>query len=89
MEEKDGDLTQVVPPTELDETQCDTIFQYFMRRLASHRNSTNRFAENEAALSSLPESTRHKERFQEAIDHWAQELLKNAWTACQCPRGGE
>ncbi|KAK7693545.1 hypothetical protein QCA50_003114 [Cerrena zonata] len=89
MIEKTNDLTQVIPPKELDATQLDTVFQYFMRRLASHRNSTTRYAENEAALSSSSGSTRQKERFLEAIDHWAQELLKNAWAACRCPMSDE
>lgn len=89
MADKNKDLAQLVPPKELDEAQRDAVFQFFMRRLASHRNSSNRFSETEAALFSLPRSLVQKERFQEAIDRWAQELLQNAWAACQCPGSGK
>ena len=47
-----GDLTKVTPPTELTEPELDAFFQYFMRKLASHRNNAEMYAMNELVSSS-------------------------------------
>ncbi|CAL1704744.1 unnamed protein product [Somion occarium] len=85
MKHQKSDLTKIVPPKELDETARSTIFLYFMRRLASHRNSAELYAYNEYGFSMSADGAKARDAFVIELDHWAQELLKNAWNACQEP----
>ncbi|KAI0341665.1 DUF726-domain-containing protein [Trametopsis cervina] len=90
-DESEGDLTKVIPPTELHEPELQSFFQYFLRRIASHRNKAEMFAQNEHALSSARdlESQRIQEAQSAELNNWAQALLENAWAACQEPGGGK
>lgn len=79
-----SDLSKLTPPV-LDEGERSAFFQHFFRRLAAFRNASDLYAETESVLSPLPEeeSQRNRDAFKEELNVWAQELLKNAWVACQ------
>jgi hypothetical protein len=85
-----SDLAQLTPPI-LDHAKREAFFQYFYHQLAVHRNTTELYASTEYILSPLPEKERSQTRhqFSHELNRWAQELLKNAWIACQEPGGGD
>jgi hypothetical protein len=83
-----GDLLKISPPKELSDDERNTVFQHFFRRLAQHRNSFEIYALAEAGYAEVDTSGTQKAVSKE-LDHWAQELLNNAWAACQEPGGGE
>ena len=90
MSERPGDLAQVIPPTDLPESERRAIFLHVLRRLASHRNTAELYAATEYALSSRPDEERDATRDAHIteITCWAQELLGHTWAACQEPGGG-
>lgn len=83
-----GDLLNITPPKELTEDERDTVFQHLFRRLAHHRNTFEIYALAECGYAEDSGQGTQKDVVKE-LDHWSQELLKNAWTACQAPGGGE
>lgn len=82
-----GDLLNITPPKELTDEQRDTVFQHLFRRLAHHRNTFEIYALAESGYAELNGSDKQKAVVKD-LDHWSQGLLKNAWTACQAPEGG-
>ncbi|KAH8107071.1 DUF726-domain-containing protein [Cristinia sonorae] len=83
MSEVKSDLTKVTPPQELDDGAKLAILQHLSRRLASHRNKMALYAQTEFTLSSNPDKNKSLDALVGEVDNWAQELLQNAWTACQ------
>lgn len=81
-DEPKAELTKVIPPEGLDESQRLAAFNHFFRRLASHRDAFELYALADVSLFQSAEQT-------SIIDKWAQELLRNAWAACQEPGGGK
>lgn len=86
----ESDLTHLTPP-KLNDLERHVFFQHFYHRLAAHRNTAELYAHAEYILSSLPEEQRFQIRcqFNQEQNRWAQELLENAWVACQEPGGGK
>jgi hypothetical protein len=84
-----SNLTDLTPP-KLDHPERQAFFKHFYHRLAAHRNTAELYAHTEYILSSLPEEQKFQARYQfnQELNRWAQELLKNAWIACQEPGGG-
>ncbi|KAJ7774967.1 DUF726-domain-containing protein [Mycena metata] len=81
-----ADLTQLVPPKDLSETDKETVFSYFFCRLASFRNTAELYSSLEHDLSS--QKTARKEQFDREIQDWAQKLLEQTWIVCGEPGGG-
>ncbi|KAG1756608.1 DUF726-domain-containing protein [Suillus paluster] len=80
-----------VASTDLSESEQETVFLHFFRRLAAYRNTIELYALTEAAL--LQPSGRFNDsrtlEFSQALNTWGQSILKNAWVVCQEPGGGE
>ncbi|EKM55446.1 uncharacterized protein PHACADRAFT_143785 [Phanerochaete carnosa HHB-10118-sp] len=91
MSQKHGDLTTVIPPTDLQAPQQRAIFEHVFRRLASHRNKAEIYATNECFLSARDRDVMEtiREAHVTELNRWAQELLVHTWTACQEPGGGQ
>ena len=90
MADKYGDFTQTTPPADFPESARWAIFEHIFRRLASHRNKAQLYAETEYILSSRPEQEKIdiRDMHVSEINRWAQELLSHTWAACQEPGGG-
>ncbi|KAJ6547689.1 DUF726-domain-containing protein [Mycena capillaripes] len=84
-----ADLTQLVPPKDLSDTDKQTVFRHFFCRLASFRNAAGLYSSLEHDLSSLkPEAkTARKEKFDQEVQLWAQKLLEQTWIVCGEPGG--
>jgi hypothetical protein len=74
-------LADIAPPSELNKSDKAAIFQHFRRHIARYRNTVELYATAEASESSTA--------FLNEIDTWANDLLKNAWTACNESGKGE
>ena len=83
-----GDLLNITPPKELTEQERDAVFQHLFRRLAHHRNTFEIYALAESGYAEL-NGTNTPKGVVKHLDRWSQDLLNNAWTACQEPGGGE
>jgi len=83
MSEDKSDLSKVTPPQDLDDAARLTILQHLTRKLASHRNTAELYARTESALSSNKQADQVVDAYVRDIEKWAQDLLRNAWTACQ------
>ncbi|KAJ7109499.1 DUF726-domain-containing protein [Mycena epipterygia] len=85
-----ADLTQLVPPKDLSESDRDTVFNHFFCRLASFRNTSGLYSNLEHNLSSLKPQLKDSQRdaFDQEIQRWAQKLLEQTWIVCGEP-GGE
>ncbi|KIJ69262.1 hypothetical protein HYDPIDRAFT_172701 [Hydnomerulius pinastri MD-312] len=81
------DLAKVTPPKDLSDAERETVFLHLCRRLASYRNTAALYAEIEnTTLQAFGNDTdSFKDEFIEALNQWGQELLRNAWLACQEP----
>ncbi|KAJ7271900.1 DUF726-domain-containing protein [Mycena haematopus] len=86
-----ADLTQLVPPKDLSDTDKQTVFNHFVCRLASFRNTAGLYSSLEHDLSSLrPQvKTVRKQRFDREIQIWAQKLLEQTWLVCGEPGGAK
>ncbi|KAH7929748.1 DUF726-domain-containing protein [Leucogyrophana mollusca] len=80
-------LAKVTPPKELSDQDRETVFQHFFHRLAAYRNTSELYALAEYNLSQQTEHNKSRSRdvFCDALNRWAQDLLQNAWVACQEP----
>ncbi|KAJ7172352.1 DUF726-domain-containing protein [Mycena filopes] len=85
-----ADLTQLVPPKDLSETDKSSVFNHFFCRLASFRNTTELYSSLEHQLSTLKPQvkTARKAQFDREIQDWAQKLLEQTWIVCGEPGGG-
>ncbi|KAJ7685314.1 DUF726-domain-containing protein [Mycena polygramma] len=83
------DLTQLIPPKDLDQQVKDTVFAHFFCRLASFRNTAELYSSLEHNLSPLksPAKTSRKEKFDYEVQLWAQKLLEQTWIVCGEPGG--
>ncbi|RDX56805.1 DUF726-domain-containing protein [Lentinus brumalis] len=59
------------------------------QRLAGFRNTAELYASAEANAANSKRANEVKDEFVQALDHWAQETLKNIWLACRESGGGE
>ncbi|KAJ7097860.1 DUF726-domain-containing protein [Mycena belliarum] len=80
-----ADLTQLVPPKDLSEEIRETVFQHFLCRLASFRNTTLLYSSLEHESSSC--SPQRQDEFDQEINTWAQKLLEQTWIVCGEPGG--
>jgi hypothetical protein len=87
-EKESADLNTVVPPAELSDLERLTIFQHFFRRLAAHRNQFELYALAETGYIQQEGRTGPQKAVLKELDHWAQQLLKDAFVACHEPGGG-
>ncbi|KAF8212107.1 hypothetical protein K438DRAFT_1902933 [Mycena galopus ATCC 62051] len=80
-----ADLTQLVPPKDLSATVKQTVFDHFICRLASFRNTAGLYLTLENDLSSLKPQAKasRKEQFDREIQTWAQNLLEQTWRYVQ------
>jgi hypothetical protein len=80
----------LVSPEDLTQEEKATIFQHFIFRLGSFRNTAQRYAGSEWAMSTLSdaEKTERREQFERGINDWAQTLLEKAWIVCQKSESG-
>ncbi|CAK5277654.1 unnamed protein product [Mycena citricolor] len=86
-----ADLTQLVPPKDLDDSIKETVFRHIFCRLASFRNTALLHSELEQNLTELDAKVKsqRKDDFDREIQNWAQNLVENAWMACGEIGGGE
>ncbi|KIK57694.1 hypothetical protein GYMLUDRAFT_45861 [Collybiopsis luxurians FD-317 M1] len=84
-------LEKIAPPTDLTDSDQDTLFQYIFRRLAAYRNSAQLHALAEYNLSTLHVERREKRKneFSRIINEWAQELVEKSYMVCGQPDGDE
>lgn len=86
-----ADLTQIIPPTNLEQSVRDDLFESYYRKLARFRNDRLRFSEVE---ESLKNSKKEKEpidaepEFGEELDTWSNGILKSVWSILDL-QGGE
>jgi hypothetical protein len=77
----------IVPPTDLSEVDRYTVFQHFFRRLAAHRNQFELYALAETGYVQQEGGTGPQKAVEQELDHWAQQLLNDAWAAFHEPGG--
>ncbi|KAJ3905025.1 DUF726-domain-containing protein [Lentinula edodes] len=84
-------LEKIAPPTDLTDSDQNTLFQYLYRRLAAYRNAAELHALAEYQLSALPEENKQKikHQFSQTLNEWAQELVDKAYMVCGQPDGDE
>ncbi|KAJ4475248.1 DUF726-domain-containing protein [Lentinula edodes] len=84
-------LEKIAPPTDLTDSDQNTLFQYLYRRLAAYRNAAELHALAEYQLSALPEENKQKikDEFSQTLNEWAQELVDKAYMVCGQPDGDE
>ncbi|KAG0706000.1 DUF726-domain-containing protein [Suillus ampliporus] len=76
-------LSRVVS-TDLSESERETVFLHFFRRLAAYRNTIELYALTEAALlqpGSCFDDSRTLE-FSQGLNTWGQSILNHAWIEC-------
>lgn len=85
-----ADLTQLVPPNDLSNTDRQAIFSHFFCSLAAFRNTAFLHADQEHALSPLPTGYKFalRDQAKEQVQTWAQKLLEQAYIVCGEPSGG-
>ncbi|THH27248.1 hypothetical protein EUX98_g6935 [Antrodiella citrinella] len=74
---------ELIREQNLDDAARLTILQHLTRRLASHRNTAELYARTEFAFSSNKNAGQIMDACVRDIEKWAQDLLHNAWVACQ------
>lgn len=84
-----SDLIKLTSPP-LSERKRRAFFQHFLLRLTAFRNISELYANTESLLSSSSEkeSRQVRDAYNHEVTVWAQELLNNAWVACQEPLEG-
>ncbi|KAF8531467.1 DUF726-domain-containing protein [Gautieria morchelliformis] len=81
-----ADITKLVPSRrDLSEVERLTVFEYFQRRLADHRNLATLYADQDHTHSNSPQKDSQREEFVKEINTWGSALLKQAWAACDEP----
>lgn len=81
-----ANILKITPPRELTDVERLTIFEYFFRRLADHRNLALIYADSDRRQSNLAQRDQRRDEFAREINNWAIALLRNAWAACDKPR---
>jgi hypothetical protein len=85
-----ADITKIAPlRRDLTDVERLTVFEYFYRRLADHRNLAMIYADLDHTHSNSSQKDKQKDEFMSEIDTWANALLKHAWVACDEPGAGE
>ncbi|KAF8587400.1 DUF726-domain-containing protein [Ramaria rubella] len=82
-------IQKVVFSQELSDVERSTIFKYFYRRLADHRNLAAVYANSEHKYSKSSQKDKQINEFTREVYQWTDDLLKQAWVACDCPGGSE
>ncbi|KAH8827073.1 DUF726-domain-containing protein [Flagelloscypha sp. PMI_526] len=88
-----ADISNFVPPKDLDQQKLDNVFDHLYHRLAAFRNEAQLYATLECQLSSAPEKkkTSIQDEFITELQKWAQDLLENAYVwlgepGSSCPK---
>ena len=85
-----ADITKITPlRRDLTDVERLTVFEYFYRRLADHRNLATIYADFDHKHSNSSQKDKHRDEFTREINIWANALLKHAWAACDEPGAGE
>ena len=85
----ESDLEKLTPPKQLSKEQRKIIFEHIYRRLAVHRNNSERWANYEEFIDPRGSNAQIRRDFVEEVNTWANALLKNAWAACKEPDKSE
>lgn len=72
-------LADIAPPPDLRREDKQIVFEHLFRHLAVYTNTARLYAVGESC----------EIKFSEQIDIWANDLLKNAWAACDESDKGE
>ncbi|KAI5121650.1 hypothetical protein M0805_002726 [Coniferiporia weirii] len=78
-------LEKLTPPKSLSVEQRATVFEHVYRRLAVHRNNTERWVNAETYSSFQGDAEDLSADFVREMNKWANELLRDVWTACEEP----
>lgn len=85
-----ADITKLAPSRrDLTDVERLTVFEYFYRRLADHRNLTTIYAEYDYTQSKSIQKGKQRDDLIRELNAWANEMLKHAWAACDEPGSGE
>lgn len=78
-----SDLSKITPPRELSDAAKLAILEHATRRLASYRNKAELYAQAEAFFAPSKRASKTPDVFIQEIEKWANEMLRDLWTACQ------